>query len=220
MVQAVRGWSVNRKRLATPDLESRIAARAGLPNPERHSCREEFYARLVTELKPNLPGASQRFFSIGHASRSRSLHFHLLCRAKKSPAIARTRSPAVETQRFRNCSNALTGTRGRSRCCRRSRSGCWLNSRGGRRPGSSSSCWSCCRSSSSGSRGGRRWRSRRCRRGRASSRGEHSHIIDVLFVPADRVRVDVEGRGICHIPSGSVRNDGDVIAYLVILWKA
>ena len=34
---------------------------------------------------------------------------------------------------------------------------------------------------------------------------------------ADGVRVHVESRGICHIASGRVRNDRDVIAYLFVL---
>jgi hypothetical protein len=40
-----------------------------------------------------------------------------------------------------------------------------------------------------------------------------------LFVPANSVRVDIEGGGIGHVRSGVVRNDGDVIAYLLIIRK-
>ena len=38
-----------------------------------------------------------------------------------------------------------------------------------------------------------------------------------MFVPANSVRVDIESSGIRHIRSGVIRNDGDVIAYLVII---
>jgi len=36
-------------------------------------------------------------------------------------------------------------------------------------------------------------------------------------MPADRVRVDVERRGICHISSSSIGNDRDIIAYLLVV---
>jgi len=38
-----------------------------------------------------------------------------------------------------------------------------------------------------------------------------------LFVPTNRIRIDVKGGGICHIPASSIRHDGDVIAYLLIV---
>ena len=34
---------------------------------------------------------------------------------------------------------------------------------------------------------------------------------------ADRIRVDVESRGICHVPTRCVRHDRDVIADLLVL---
>jgi hypothetical protein len=40
-----------------------------------------------------------------------------------------------------------------------------------------------------------------------------------LFVAANSVRVDIEGGGIGHIASRVVRNNRDVIAYLLIIWK-
>ena len=101
----------------------------------------------------------------------------------------------------------------------------------GRRRGSRSSCRSCRRRScycrcdsrrccrSSGSRRRRCWRSCRRRRRRSSATRRHSHVIDVLFVSADRVRVDVESRGICNVASGIVRHNRDVIAYLFVLRK-
>ena len=41
-----------------------------------------------------------------------------------------------------------------------------------------------------------------------------------MFVPANGIRVDVKGGGICDIASGHIRNDRDVIADLLVLRKA
>jgi len=38
-------------------------------------------------------------------------------------------------------------------------------------------------------------------------------------VPGNRVGIDVEGCGIRHVASDTVRHNGDVIAYLLIVWK-
>src|SRR6266567_1213161 len=66
-------------------------------------------------------------------------------------------------------------------------------------------------------RRGWRWCSSRCRR-RSAGRG-NTHVINILFMPADGVWVDVESGGIRHVASGRVRYNRDVIAYLLILWK-
>jgi hypothetical protein len=79
VVEAVKVGALTDKRLQIPNLESRIAARAGFPNPERQSCREIFCARLVTTLKPELAGAWHcNDFAVGHASRSPWRKFELL----------------------------------------------------------------------------------------------------------------------------------------------
>ena len=41
-----------------------------------------------------------------------------------------------------------------------------------------------------------------------------------MFVSADRVWIDVKGSGIGHVATCVVRHKRDVIAYLLILWKA
>src|SRR6266496_4435648 len=79
------------------------------------------------------------------------------------------------------------------------RPGRWLKSRRRRRPGSSCRWW--------------------CRRGCAPARWRYPNVINVFFV-LSRVRVEIKRRGIRHIASGIIRNDGDVIAYLVLLWIA
>ena len=63
----------------------------------------------------------------------------------------------------------------------------------------------------------RRWTNSWCRRRRRPlSTGKYSHVINVFFVlpPA---RVEVESGRISDITSGVVRNDGDVIADLVLV---
>src|SRR5439155_545802 len=56
----------------------------------------------------------------------------------------------------------------------------------------------------------------RCRRRRAAAGREHPHVIDIFFV-LPTTRVKVESGGIRDIPSGIVRHNGDVIAYLVLV---
>jgi hypothetical protein len=43
-------------------------------------------------------------------------------------------------------------------------------------------------------------------------------MINILFMPPDGVRVDVESGGIRHVAAGLVRYNRDVIAYLAIVW--
>ena len=95
---------------------------------------------------------------------------------------------------YRSC-----GSSGRSDAGGHARCYCWCGSRRW------CNCWRSCRS----------W-------GRCGylSTGKYSHIINVLFVSADGLRVFVKRGGICHVASGIVRHNGDVIAYLLILWKA
>jgi hypothetical protein len=99
---------------------------------------------------------------------------------------------------------ARVRSRARPRCCSRRR--CWRRS------------WSSCRC--------RCWSNRRCgcRRGRRcgrwrrsrSARCENSHVVHVFFVLLS-IGVEVEGGRVCHVPSCFIRNDGDVIAYLVLV---
>jgi hypothetical protein len=93
----------------------------------------------------------------------------------------------------------------RRRRCKCSRScGCGRSSRGGGR--GVSSCWRRCRC----------WTSRRRRRGCRSARRRYPHVVNVFFV-LPRTRVEIKSRRIRHISSGVVRNNGDVIAYLVLI---
>jgi len=88
--------------------------------------------------------------------------------------------------------------RSRRRCscrsCCRCRSSCWRNSRRrtrrGRRRGSCRRCRrrTCCR----------------CRRRSTPSGWRYTHVVNVLFMPANGVRVDVVGGGIRYIASSIV----------------
>jgi hypothetical protein len=111
--------------------------------------------------------------------------------------------------------------RSRTSSRRRLRSGCrcrpWRGSNRGCRCNTGRSCWrrssswryTWCRRRSSGRCG--------CRCRRRSTGWENTHVIDVLFMPPDGVRVDVVSSRIRHVASGIVRNNRNVIAYLLIL---
>jgi hypothetical protein len=93
-----------------------------------------------------------------------------------------------------------------SRC--RSRPGCRCRSR--RRCSCRSCCWcrsSCWRNSRRGRRRGSRGRCRRrtyCRCRSRATRWKDTHVVNVLFMPANGVRVDVVGGGIRYIASSIV----------------
>jgi len=119
----------------------------------------------------------------------------------------------------RSAITSRTGPRQRSRTSsrRRLRSGrrCWAWRRSSRgcRCNTWRSCW----------RGSRSWRYTWCRRRsggrcrRRSTGGRNAHVINVLFMPPDGVRIDVVSRGIRDVAAGIVRYNRDVIAYLLIL---
>src|SRR2546427_469070 len=78
-------------------------------------------------------------------------------------------------------------------------------------------CWRGCRSGRSGRC--RSWRGSGRRRRRRAGGWKYAHEIDVLFVLAP-ARVEVERSRIRHITTGMIRNDGDVVAYLVLVRPA
>ena len=163
-------------------------------------------------------------------------------------ASPRRVDPRIEISLQSDSSDAIArvrllrhGTRSRRRC--RTRSGSRRGSRRGRRPWGSSrtsarraGCRSCrCSRNSSCSRSCRRgsWCSRSCHgscsRGCRCSRGSrrwrraagrrYTNEINILFVLIG-ARVEIEGSGIGNISSRIIRHDGDIIAYLVLLWPA
>jgi hypothetical protein len=129
-----------------------------------------------------------------------------------SRSIARVKWSAVPIKTRR----LWTRTRSRPRSWR------WLGSRGRCRPGSRGSCRrSRCRCGRRGSGCGCRCRRRRRRRSwrePAASR-KYADIVNVLFVLTTG-RVKVKRRRISHVTARVIRNDGDVITYLVLLWPA
>jgi hypothetical protein len=46
--------------------------------------------------------------------------------------------------------------------------------------------------------------------------GEYPNVVNVFFVLAP-IRVEVKGGGVSHVPTGFIGNDGDIIAYLVLV---
>jgi hypothetical protein len=48
---------------------------------------------------------------------------------------------------------------------------------------------------------------------------EYSNVINVFFVLVS-LRVEVKGSGVSHVATGIVRNDRNIIAYLVLVWIA
>ena len=98
------------------------------------------------------------------------------------------------------------------------------------RPGGRSKpwCWShgwgrsqtgCYRRRRSDTRCCRWWRGRRRRWSRCGCRSScrrYPNIINVFFMLAP-IRIEVESGSICHITAGLIRNDRDIITYLVLV---
>ena len=51
------------------------------------------------------------------------------------------------------------------------------------------------------------------------SSGKHPHVINVFLVLAV-VRVEVEGGRVCHVATGFIGDNGDVVADLALVWIA
>lgn len=102
----------------------------------------------------------------------------------------------------------------------------WRRTSSRRRQGPGRRCWSWRRCRSGSRCCSRRHCWCRCccwcwtRRRRRSAGWGNSHVINILFVAADSIRVDVVSSSIRHVASGIVRDDRNVIAYLLILRKA
>jgi len=98
----------------------------------------------------------------------------------------------------------------------RSRSRPWCRCWGRTRGRSNSRCRSWRRSSCRGSCRCGRWRDRRCRLGSLSAR-KHPDLVYIFFVLVS-LRVEVKCCRVRYVTAGFVGIDGDIVAYLALIW--